>query len=69
MNVYVFKTSVEENTLEHVNQLLDGVLSGSSWSFDLEDRDKILRIVCDELDTTLLTTCFNNEGFFIEELE
>lgn len=69
MNVYVFKTSVEENTLERVNQLLDGVLSGSSWSFDLEDREKILRIVCDKLDTSLLTTCFNNEGFFIEELE
>lgn len=69
MNVYVFKTSVEENTLERVNQLLDGVLSGSTWSFDLEDRDRILRIVSEGFDVGSMTASLISEGFYVEELE
>ena len=48
-DVLVFRTSVENNDQVHaLRPMLDELIaSGGRWSFDLEDRDRILRVVTD----------------------
>ena len=45
-DVLVFRTSVENNDQVHaLRPMLDELIaSGGRWSFDLEDRDRILRV-------------------------
>ena len=69
MNVYVFKTSINQKDVRLVNAILRSVIPDSRWNFDLEDRDKILRI---ESKTDIVeTVCFNLEieGIRCKELE
>jgi hypothetical protein len=72
--VLVYRTTVEDKrAASTVVTALDRYLGVGKWSFDLEDRDKILRIEADDnriptvKDT--ISALFTNNGFECEELE
>lgn len=65
--IYVFKTSVDsQSKFESASTLLYELLPDTSWNFDLEDCDNILR-VDSELDIPNLI--LNNGTFDCIELE
>ncbi|WPO79363.1 hypothetical protein [Flavobacterium sp. KACC 22761] len=65
--IYVFKTTVDSQTkLEQASALLDELLPKTSWNFDLEDCDNILRIDSEHEITDLV---LNNGLFECVELE
>ncbi|RYD70617.1 MAG: hypothetical protein EOP53_25110 [Sphingobacteriales bacterium] len=66
--IWIFKTSVQNH--QHVQQLKPLLNSciGESWSFDLEDCDKILRIDSADLSMENLLELLDNEGFHCSEL-
>jgi len=59
MNVYVFKTSINQNDERLVNSTLRSIIPQSRWSFDLEDCDKILRVESEKDIVEIL--CYNLE--------
>lgn len=70
MNVLIFSTDVA--VPEHITQirpLLSAVPSIRDWNFDLEDCDKILRVVSNDLSPRYIETLLNNAGFNCTELE
>jgi hypothetical protein len=47
--IFVFKTSVKTKMqVKKLKPHIDKILSNEKWHFDLEDRDKILRIDSEE---------------------
>ncbi|GAB3656691.1 hypothetical protein GCM10028791_28700 [Echinicola sediminis] len=68
--VLVFKTSVEnEAEINKVAPILDRLLEGEgSWNFDLEDCDRILRVVTEERRVEDITLAVEGSGYFCEEL-
>lgn len=68
--VYVFKTNI--NTADEAKKaaiIINKIVNKSSWNFDLEDCDRILRIVTDDLDVSHLEQAFCDNGFYCCELE
>ena len=44
--IHIFKTNViKKSDLNRLRPELDKILGGKTWSFDLEDCDKVFRIV------------------------
>jgi hypothetical protein len=68
MNVFVFKTSVKEQDLIRLNPILNHLLSGKKWNFDLTDCDRILRIESQKDISTSVCACLNELGFVCLEL-
>jgi hypothetical protein len=65
--IYIFKTSVDTKLkFELATVLLNGLLPNSSWNFDLEDCDNILRI---DSETEIMESILNNGTFDCAELE
>ena len=69
--IHIFRTTVENP--EHVEKLgseLNSILGESvEWNFDLEDCDRILRVVSGEHNTIeLCKTVLQSNGFLCEEL-
>lgn len=68
--ILIFKTNV--NAKEHV-QRVEAVLQSISvvkrWNFDLEDCDRILRIVASNLQPALIETLLRKESIFCEHME
>lgn len=68
--IYVFKTSVKNKTqAKKLKPHIDKTLPSAQWNFDLQDCDKILRIVNDEDVAEPVTTLLQNHNFHCEELE
>lgn len=69
--VLVFKTSVNSRKeVAEVAPVLDGLLDGKgSWNFDLEDCDRILRVVTEVHRVSEIEHAVTNSGYFCEELE
>lgn len=70
MNVLIFSTDV--SAPEHVSKVqpvLSAVPSISDWNIDLEDCDKILRVVSNDLSPRYIETLLKNAGFSCTELE
>jgi hypothetical protein len=68
--IYVFKTSVK--TKNQVNKLkphINTILPKEKWNFDLEDRDKVLRIDGEESNAFKIIHLLNAHSFQCEELE
>jgi hypothetical protein len=69
MEILVFKTNLRYK--KNVNQVmprlneLKGVIK---WNVDFHDKDKILRIVSDDLSPKLVEHTLQNEGYVCEEL-
>lgn len=68
--VHVFRTSVNNNLeIKRVQPLLNGLLGeGEKWNFDLEDRDKILRVE-GYTDAESIMHRIRLAGFTCDELE
>ncbi|WP_162847703.1 hypothetical protein [Flavobacterium foetidum] len=65
--IYVFKTSVDNpSKFESASALLNELLPGTLWNFDLEDCDNILRI---DSDLDIPNLILNNGIFDCIELE
>jgi hypothetical protein len=68
--IYVFKTSVKTKIqAKKLKPHIDNVLSKAKWNFDLEDRDKILRIDSEENIVLKIIDLLNIHKFYCEELE
>ncbi|UOB17948.1 hypothetical protein [Abyssalbus ytuae] len=68
--VYVFKTSVSNESIAHMlKPKLDSVCEKSKWTFDLEDCDNILKVetTCNLRDKIIDLLVSN--GFECKELE
>jgi hypothetical protein len=69
MGVLVFSTSVKSN--EQVRSLkpkIDSLAGKGQWNFALDDTDKILRIVSDEIEPQRAIRLLNQHGFECREL-
>lgn len=67
--IYIFKTSVK--TSIRVKQLkphIDTILPAEKWNFDLQDRDKILRIDSEEDVAMAVINLLKNHKFSCKEL-
>jgi len=68
--IYVFKTSVKTKIeAKKLKPHIDKILPIAKWNFDLEDRDKILRIESEENVVSEITDLLNIHKFSCEELE
>jgi hypothetical protein len=70
MHVLVFTTSVNEpEQVSRVSPLLTAVAAIEDWNFDLEDCDKILRVVSDDISPRYIEALLEDAGFSCMELE
>lgn len=69
MDVLIFKTSVT-NAVQagRVKPLLSALADVKQYNFDLEDCDKILRIVSSRIEPQTISYLLNVAGFTCEEL-
>lgn len=67
--IHVFKTSVvSEAQVNLVGAFLNILLPYDAWNFDLEDRDRILRVETSDLIPETVITILNSQGFECNEL-
>jgi copper chaperone len=67
MNTYQFKTSINcNNCLSKVKPFLDKDTRIKSWEIDLDNPDKILKVVADDIKTSEIFDIVDNTGFEIE---
>lgn len=67
--IHVFKTSVMSETQANlVGAFLNILLPYDAWNFDLEDRDRILRVETSDLIPETVITILNSQGFDCQEL-
>jgi hypothetical protein len=70
MDVLIFTTNVTEpEEVSDVMPLLTAVPSIKEWNFDLEDCDRILRVVSDDISPRFIEILLQNAGFSCMELE
>lgn len=70
MYLTVFKTSVTTNEQSHKLQLLlNGLPSTSECNFDLDDSDKILRLISTDLAPHMVCQLLQREGYHCETME
>lgn len=70
MEILIFKTSIEKPIeIKMVKPFFSKIKAIKDWSFDLEDCDKILRIVADDLSPRIIETLLIAQGFNCKELE
>ena len=68
--IFVFKTSVKTKMqVKKLKPHFDKILSNEKWNFDLEDRDKILRIDSEENIRLVIIDLLNIHNHTCEELE
>ena len=70
-DILVFRTSVKSRAQVHaLRPLLDLVVAeGGQWNFDLEDRDRILRVESDARVKERVLALLTEQGYTCEELE
>jgi hypothetical protein len=70
MEVLVFKTNVtSKKKVSKVSPLLTSFPAIQQWNFDLEDCDKILRIVATNLHPNSVESLLHTAGFSCQELD
>ena len=70
MNVLVFKTSVtQQEQVSKVKALLTSIPDVTKWNFDLEDCDRILRVITDRVSPRHVENVLQTAGFTCLELE
>ena len=70
MHLTIFKTNVT-TTAQSLNMqlMLKGLPSTAECNFDLDDCDKILRLVSTDLQPSRICQLLNKEGFHCEPME
>lgn len=69
MEVLVFKTNVRYK--KHINSIafrLDNIPDIRRWNFDLQDKDRILRIEAAELAPSIIENILQQAGYYCKEL-
>jgi len=67
-NVLVFATSVDSVlAVRTLSQSLDALCGATSWNFDLDDCDRVLRVTSD-VDPVVVAGMIHCHGFCCEEL-
>ena len=67
MNTYIFKTSINCNScLSRVKPSLDKETRIKSWEVDLDNPDKILKVVANDIKSSEIIDIVDNTGFEIE---
>jgi hypothetical protein len=70
MEVLVFKTNVtSKKKVSKVSTLLTSFPTIQQWNFDLDDCDKVLRIVATELNPGSVESLLNTAGFNCQVLD
>lgn len=70
MDILIFATNVEKaQDVGQIKTLLSAVQAIEDWNFDLEDCDKILRIVANNISPGYIELLLRNAGFYCIELE
>jgi cell fate (sporulation/competence/biofilm development) regulator YmcA (YheA/YmcA/DUF963 family) len=70
MEVLVFKTNVtSKRKLSKVSALLTSFPAIQQWNVDLEDCDKVLRIVATDLHPNSVESLLHTAGFHCKELD
>jgi hypothetical protein len=70
MEILIFKTDVtSKKKVTKVGTLLKAVQTIKQWNFDLEDCDKILRIVATEVNPRLIESLLQKAGFNCKMLD
>lgn len=69
MEILVFKTNVtSKKKVTKVDPLLSSVPAIKQWNFDLEDCDKVLRIVTTGLKAGLVESILKTAGFHCQNI-
>ena len=69
MEILVFKTNLRyKKNVNHVMPHLNELKGVIKWNVDFHDKDKILRIVSDDLSPKLVEYTLKNAGYRCEEL-
>lgn len=69
MMVLIFKTNIKLNQTQYVKELLQGVYGVQSISFDLEDCDKILKVVSNHKQIEFVEGLLSSKGILCKELD
>jgi hypothetical protein len=70
MEILVFKTNVtSKKKANKVGSLLAAVKTIKQWNFDLEDCDKVLRVVAIGLNPGFVESLLDNAGFNCQVLD
>ncbi len=70
MEILVFKTNVtSKKKVSKVSPLLTSVPTIQQWNFDLDDCDKVLRIVATELNPGSVESLLQTAGFDCEVMD
>jgi len=70
MDILVFVTNVADKmAVSKVKPLLTAVPAIMDWSFDLDDCDRVLRIVANDLNPRKVESLLQTAGFDCYELE
>jgi len=68
--IFVFKTSVSTNMqIRKLKPHIDNALPNTTWNFDLDDSDNILRIDSKENIVLIITELLTGHHYSCEELE
>jgi hypothetical protein len=69
MEILVFKTNVQyKKNLNQVVPHLEELKGVIKWNIDFHDKDKVLRIVSNDLSPRLVENTLKNAGYACEEL-
>ncbi|MGF7042864.1 hypothetical protein [Mucilaginibacter lappiensis] len=67
--IFIYKTSVKNKTdKEFIANVLDAVFGETSWTIDLTDEDKVLRVESLYHDPDLIKQVLAAYGFFCEQM-
>ena len=69
MEVLVFTTSVQsKEQVKSLAPLIDSLAGKDRWNFALDDCDRILRIVSDNVEPTAAILLLTQNGYWCQEL-
>lgn len=70
MYYFLYKTTVlNQADIERLRGRLNALVNNGQWNFDLEDTDKVLRIMCDQDIRTQVEKLFSAMGYLGTELD
>ncbi len=69
MNILIFKTNIKSpDDFFHIQKYLSKLLSFEECTIDLEDDDKVMRVISNQLTIERVAGEVTKLGFFCEEL-
>ena len=68
--IFVFKTSIKtERDRQNICSLLNATEGVADWNVDLDDCDRVLRVVTATLDVVSIIELINQKGYLCIELD